>query len=56
MKGLMKKIENMFVAVTFAEAGEFGTAQDIMRENRRPRREDRVSRPVREIRAPGMRR
>jgi hypothetical protein len=56
MKGLMKKIENMFVAATFAEAGEFETARDILRENKRPQQEDRISRPSKEIRAPGIRR
>ena len=28
MKALGKKIENMFVAITFAEAGEFETARE----------------------------
>jgi hypothetical protein len=30
MKRLMKKLEDMMVAVTFAEAGEYDTANEIM--------------------------
>ena len=46
MKALGKKIENMFVAITFAEAGEFETAQGIPEGGRaaaavRPNRPDR---------------
>ena len=57
MKGLMKRLENMFVAATFAEAGEFETARDIMREDERPQKVDRTtptSRPRKEMRAPGI--
>jgi hypothetical protein len=53
MKGFMKRLENMFVAATFAEAGEFETARDILREDTRSQK---VDRPSKEIRAPGMRR
>jgi hypothetical protein len=56
MKGLMKKMETMFVAATFAEAGEFETAKNILRENTRPQQEDRIDRPSKEVRAPGIRR
>ena len=59
MKGLMKKLENIFAASAFAEAGEFDTARDIMREDKRPQKVDRVtpsSRPRKEMRAPGIRR
>jgi len=59
MKGLMKRLENMFVAATFAEAGEFETARDMLREETRPQRTDRTnpsSRPRKELRAPGMKR
>ena len=55
MKGLMKRLENMFVAATFAEAGEFETARDILRENKRPRQVERP-RSGKDLRAPGMRR
>jgi len=59
MKGLITKLENMFVAATFAEAGEFETARDIMREDKRPQKVDRItpgSRPRKELRAPGIER
>ena len=59
MKGLMKRLENMFVAATFAQAGEFETARDVLREDKRPQKIDRVtpsSRPRKELRAPGIER
>ena len=59
MKEWMKKINRVFVAATFAEAGEFDTARDIMREDERPKKVDRVtpsSRPRKELRAPGIKR
>jgi hypothetical protein len=59
MKGLMNKLGNMFVAATFAEAGEFETARDLLREDTRPQKVDRInpsSRPRKELRAPGMKR
>ena len=55
MKGFMKRLENMFVAATFAEAGELETARDILRENKRTRQVERP-RSGKELRAPGMRR
>ncbi len=57
MKALMKKLDRIFVAAAFAEAGEFETARDILREDKRPQRGDRVtpsSRPRKELRAPGI--
>ena len=42
MKTLLKKFETMMVAATFAEAGEFETARQIMNEDR-PRNNDRHS-------------
>jgi hypothetical protein len=54
MKGLVKSLENMFVASTFAEAGEFETARNILNENKRPQQVDRISRPGRDLRAPGV--
>jgi hypothetical protein len=54
MKGLMKSLENMFVAATFAQAGEFETARHILRENKRPQQVNRINRPDKELRAPGI--
>jgi hypothetical protein len=42
MKTLLKKFETAMVAATFAEAGEFETARQIMNEDR-PRKKDRPS-------------
>jgi hypothetical protein len=59
MAGLMKRLENMFVAATFAEAGEFDTARDLLREDKRPQEVDRITpsrKPRKELRAPGMKR
>jgi hypothetical protein len=56
MKRFIRKFENMFVAATFAEAGEFDTARDILRE-KRPQNVDRISptgRTGKELRAPGV--
>ena len=58
MLGLTKKIENLFVAITFAEAGEFETAREYLRDEERPRQLDRVVpmlRPRKELKAPGLR-
>jgi hypothetical protein len=57
MTGLRKRLENMFVAATFAEAGEYESARDILREDKILRNVDRVTpsiRPRKELRAPGM--
>ena len=59
MKGFAKKIENLFVAIAFAEAGEFDTAREYMREEDRPQQIERVIPTVRlrkELRAPGLNR
>ncbi|MEW6110177.1 MAG: hypothetical protein AB1632_13585 [Nitrospirota bacterium] len=40
MKKLLKKLETTMVAVSFAEAGEFETAREIMNEDK-PRKTDR---------------
>jgi hypothetical protein len=59
MKGLMKRLENVFVAATFAEVGEFETARDILREDKRAQKVDRITpsiRPRKQLRAPGIER
>jgi len=59
MKVLGKKIETLFAAIAFAEAGEFDSAREIMREEERPRDVDRISPQVRnrkELRAPSIKR
>jgi hypothetical protein len=59
MKNLSKKLGRIFTAAAFAEAGEFDTARDIMREDKRLQKVDRVtpsSRPRKELRAPGINR
>ena len=59
MKGLAKKLENMMMAVTFAEAGEHETARAIMREGEQPEKKDRVTpskRPDKTMRASSSRR
>jgi hypothetical protein len=57
MKSFGRNIENVFLAITFAEAGEFQTAREYMREEDRPRQVDRVVPTVRprvRLRAPGL--
>ena len=57
MKGFTKKFEQIFTAITFAEAGEFDTAREIMREQKRDQKRDtRVARKSARISAPGARR
>ncbi|HMK55104.1 MAG TPA: hypothetical protein VK448_00525 [Dissulfurispiraceae bacterium] len=59
MKAFGKKIEDLFVAITFAEAGEFETAREYLRDEDRPRQFDRVIptvRPRKELKAPGLKR
>ena len=59
MKGFSKRIENIFMAITFAEAGEADTAREFLRDEDRPRQFDRVVssvRPRKELKAPGARR
>lgn len=57
MKKLLKKLENIYAAVAFAEAGEVDTARDILREEERPQKRERITpRPRKELRAPGINR
>ena len=59
MKKLLKKLEDVYAASAFAEAGEFETAKQILREEDRPEKTDRQT-PVKRIRkglrAPGLER
>lgn len=59
MKKLARKLERIFSAATFAEAGEYETAREILREGERSRKTDRpkpTQRPRKELRAPGIKR
>lgn len=59
MKKLRKRLEDIFAAAAFAEAGEVETAREILREEKRPRKIDRISprkRIRKELRAPGIER
>jgi hypothetical protein len=59
MKKLLKKLEDVYSASAFAEAGDFETAREIMREEDRPQKVDRISpikRTRKELRAPGIKR
>ncbi len=54
MKGLMKRLENMMMAVTFAEAGEHDTAREILKETEEAKKKNRVTpsqRPGKTMRA-----
>lgn len=59
MKGLIRRLENIFTAAAFAEEGEFETAREILREEERNRKVERITpvqRPRKELRAPGIER
>ena len=59
MKSLSKKLERIFTAAAFAEAGEYDVAKVILREEERPQKQYRISptqRPRKVLRAPGMNR
>lgn len=51
MKKLIKKIERMMVAATFAEAGEHDTAREILEEEKRAEKRE-ITRPTQR---PGLR-
>ena len=59
MKSLTKKLERVFAAAAFAEAGEYNMAHEILREEERTHKQDRISpiqRPRKVLRAPGINR
>jgi adenine-specific DNA methylase len=57
MKGFSKRFEQIFTAITFAEAGEFETAREIMREQARDQKRDiPTARKSARISAPGAKR
>ncbi len=57
MKGFAKKLEDIFTAITFAEAGEFETAREILRERKREQKRDtQVARKTARLTAPGIKR
>lgn len=59
MKKLTEKLEKLFTAAAFAESGEYETAREILREEDRLQKVDRVSPTTRirkELRAPGIKR
>ncbi len=59
MSTFKEKFEKLFMAVSFAEAGEHETAKEILGENVRHTQVERkspVARNRKELRAPGMKR
>ncbi len=57
MKSFTEKIERIFTAITFAEAGEFETAREIMRERPRDQKRDNTGiRKTARMSAPGAKR
>ncbi|KPK45574.1 MAG: hypothetical protein AMK74_03040 [Nitrospira bacterium SM23_35] len=59
MKSLAKKFENLFMAVAFAEVGEFDTARGLLKDEERSQKINRISPDIRtrkELRAPGIKR
>jgi hypothetical protein len=55
MKKLLKKIEDIYAAAAYAEAGEFETAREILNKETQIQKKDRVTRrPRRRLRAPGI--
>ena len=57
MKSLTEKFDKLFSAITFAEAGEFETAREILRERPTDRkRDDKGVRKTARMSAPGAKR
>ena len=57
MKSFTEKFERIFTAITFAEAGEFETAQEIMRNKpRNQKRDGEGTRKAARMTAPGAKR
>lgn len=57
MRKLLRKIENIYAAVAFAEAGEFDTAREILRDEDRVQKRKRIQprkTERKQLRAPGM--
>lgn len=58
MKKILKRLEDIYSAVAFAEAGEFDTAREIMKEDQIWKRDRKTQqkRPRTRLRAPGIKR
>jgi hypothetical protein len=57
MKALSRTWEKLFAAITFAEAGEFDTARDLMRERDQDQKRDtQIARKSTRLSAPGANR
>ena len=53
----MEKLEDVFAAAAFAEAGEHETAKEMMKKQPRDQKRDVVdARPRKQMRAPGIKR
>ncbi len=53
----MEKMEDVFAAAAFAEAGEHNTAREMLRDQKKDQKRDIIdSRPRKEMRAPGVKR
>jgi hypothetical protein len=53
MKNFLKKFEDIYSAVAFAEAGEHETAKEILRGEKRIQKRDKTRK---QLRAPGIKR
>lgn len=57
MKKMLKKLEDVFAAAAFAEAGEHETAKEMLGEKKRTGKRDRTTKkPRKQFRAPGANR
>jgi hypothetical protein len=57
MKSFNEKWDRLFSAITFAEAGEFDTAREMLRDKPRDQKRDtKITRKTERITAPGARR